>query len=134
MSLSIVPSPASVCGADVTLSGAAATGATAVVGGSGTNYTITVTLTTNGLLTVKVPGAAAVSDDPGAENNTASNSVNVTFDNVKPSVTVNKKTGQADPTQVGPVLFTILFSEDIDGSTFNSSDISFTGSTTGVGA
>ncbi len=118
---------------DVTLSGAAATGATAVVGGSGTNYTITVTLTTNGLLTVKVPGAAAVSDDPGAENNTASNSVNVTFDNVKPSVTVNKKTGQADPTQVGPVLFTILFSEDIDGSTFNSSDISFTGSTTGGG-
>jgi uncharacterized repeat protein (TIGR01451 family) len=45
----------------------------------------------------------------------------------RPTVTINQATGQADPTNASPVLFTAVFSQAVTG--FTGSDVSFTGST-----
>lgn len=49
-------------------------------------------------------------------------------DAVRPTVTVNKKVGQADPATASPVLFTIVFSEPVTGLV--SGDIDITGTAT----
>ena len=40
------------------------------------------------------------------------------IDTTSPTVTINKKSGQSDPTLVSPILYTAVFSEAIDVSTF----------------
>ena len=50
-------------------------------------------------------------------------------DTTNPSVTVNKKSDQADPTTAAPVNFTATFNEPVTG--FSGTDVSFTGSTVG---
>src|SRR4029079_3970975 len=50
-----------------------------------------------------------------------------TVDKVVPTVTINQAAGQADPTNVGPINFTVTFSETVTG--FAAGDISFAGST-----
>jgi hypothetical protein len=58
---------------------------------------------------------------------------NVTASAASPSVTINQKLGQADPTGVSTALFTVVFSEPISVGTFTTADISTTGSTaTGI--
>lgn len=47
----------------------------------------------------------------------------------QPSVVVGKAAGQADPTNTSPILFTVVFSQDVTG--FATGDVSFTGSTAG---
>src|SRR5262249_15133922 len=37
------------------------------------------------------------------------------FDSVRPTVTVNQAAGQTDPTQTGPINFTVTFSEPVAG-------------------
>lgn len=50
-----------------------------------------------------------------------------------PTVTINQKTSQADPTTSSPVLFTVTFSAPINPATFTIADISTAGSTaTGI--
>jgi ELWxxDGT repeat protein len=46
---------------------------------------------------------------------------------IKPEVTINQATAQADPTSDQPILFTVVFSQSVTG--FVGSDISFAGST-----
>jgi hypothetical protein len=46
-----------------------------------------------------------------------------------PTVTINKASGQADPTGASPINYTVVFSEAVTG--FAGDDISFTGSTAG---
>lgn len=46
-----------------------------------------------------------------------------TVDNVSPDLTINQAAGQADPASEPPVDFTVVFSEEIDTSTFTSDDI-----------
>lgn len=46
-------------------------------------------------------------------------------DIARPSVTINKKVGQADPAAASPVLFTIVFSEAVTG--FVAADVDITG-------
>jgi hypothetical protein len=46
-----------------------------------------------------------------------------------PGAIVSKAVGQADPTATSPVLFTVMFSQDVTG--FATGDVSFTGSTVG---
>ena len=56
-----------------------------------------------------------------------------TTDGASPTVTINPKSGQASPTNTSPVFFTVVFSEPINTSTFDASDISTSSSTaTGV--
>ncbi|MDD2515918.1 MAG: S-layer homology domain-containing protein, partial [Candidatus Gracilibacteria bacterium] len=51
------------------------------------------------------------------------------IDNTGPSVTINQKTSQSDPTTTSSALFTVVFSEPIDISSFTIYDISTSGST-----
>jgi len=56
----------------------------------------------------------------------------VKIDNTAPIVTVNQGGGQADPTNIQPINFTVLFNENVSG--FDSQDVSLAGSTAGVSA
>lgn len=71
--------------------------------------------------------------DPAGNNNAASTSTDnvVAYDITGPSVTINKKIGQADPTNVGPILFTVVFDEVINAGSFTAGDINLSASTTG---
>ena len=53
----------------------------------------------------------------------------MTYDTVAPTVTVNQKAGQADPTNSLPILWTVTFSETVTG--FDASDLTRGGTSTG---
>jgi Bacterial Ig-like domain len=59
----------------------------------------------------------------------SSNNVTVSTDVTPPSVTVEQKSGQADPTKVSPMLWTVTFSEPVTG--FDSTDLTRGGTSTG---
>jgi Ca2+-binding RTX toxin-like protein len=108
---------------DVALSGTAGA-TTAVVTGSGTTYQVEVSgMTGSGTVTVSVPAGAAT--DAVGNPNTASNESTVTFDTVRPAVTVAPAPGQDDPTNTGPILFAVEFSEPVTG--FTGTDVTLSG-------
>jgi hypothetical protein len=125
--------------ADVTLSGTAGA-TTAVVTGGPTVYTVTVSsMTGNGTVVLAVPAAGA--QDAADNLNTAATGTGntVTFDTVRPTVTINQASGQADPTKTSPVNFTVIFSESVTG--FTAADVTLSGTVgattatvTGIGA
>ncbi len=55
-------------------------------------------------------------------------------DTVKPDVTVNQKSGQADPTNALPIVFTAVFSEPIKAATFTAADVTLAAACTGASA
>jgi hypothetical protein len=58
-----------------------------------------------------------------------SDPISVVLDTTPPSVTVNQKVGQPDPTNTLPILYTVTFSEPVTG--FVAADLTRTGSSTG---
>lgn len=87
----------------------------------------------NGTL-IPVINAAQVTDAAG-NNNLASGGVDnsVTYqDLTPPSVTINQASGQADPANALPINFTVVFSEPIVASIFTPSDITQTGTASGI--
>ena len=111
---------------DIELTGTA--GATsAVVAGSGSTYTVTVSgMTASGTVNVKVEAGAATD---GTNASTASETASVDYlvpDTTKPTVTITKATGQADPTSASPIVFDVVFSEPVTG--FGDSDVELSGS------
>jgi hypothetical protein len=97
----------------------------AAVAGSGQDYTVTVSgMNGTGTVVAKVKAGAAA--DAAGNGNTVSGNATVTFDNDKPTVTINQTSGQADPTNASPVTFTVHFNEPVTG--FGSSGIDLTGS------
>lgn len=68
----------------------------------------------------------------GKVTSASSPSLNVTFDNTSPTVTINQAATQSDPTTNLPILFTVVFSETV--SDFDQQDISLTGSTADISA
>ncbi|HVK13319.1 MAG TPA: Calx-beta domain-containing protein [Gemmataceae bacterium] len=96
---------------------------TVVIGGSGADYTVTVTgLTGEGLVVASIP-AGAVTDlagNPVAASTSTDNSV--FLDNVVPTVTISQAAGQPDPVAVGPIVFDVVFNEPVTG--FNTVDTS----------
>ncbi len=87
--------------------------------------------------TAQLTLAASKVQDPAGNDNTVSTSTDnsVTYDNVKPTITINKKSGQADPTNVNSATFTVISSEaltSLDASDFTTSNT--TGSVTTVTA
>lgn len=56
----------------------------------------------------------------------------VTVNNTRPSVTINQASGQADPTNVSPINFTVVFSEPV--SDFTTPDVSLSGTAGGTAA
>jgi parallel beta-helix repeat protein len=91
-------------------------------------YTISVTgMSGEGSVIPTLPAGAVF--DAANNGNAASTSVDndVRFDNVAPTVTINKGATQLDPTQVGTIVFDVLFSEPVTG--FTAADVDLTAST-----
>jgi hypothetical protein len=110
--------------------GGTSQGGTVTVSGSGATYTISVSgITTNGSLTFSIAAGKAL--DAAGNGNLASSSSDgsVTYDNVRPTVTVVQSAGQADPTKTLPISFTVTFSEPVTG--FDVSDVVRSGTSTG---
>ena len=115
---------------DVTLSGTAGA-TTVVVSGGGAVYNVAVSgMTGSGTVIAVVNAGGAV--DVANNTNFASTSTDntVTYDNAVPSVTINQAVGQADPTNVGPINFTVIFSKTVTG--FTNTDVTLTGTATGT--
>ncbi|MBI5945014.1 MAG: lamin tail domain-containing protein [Chloroflexi bacterium] len=76
--------------------------------------------------------------DLAGNGNNASTSTNLDSsrvfynDNVSPTVTINQSSTQTDPTGILPVKFTVVFSEPIIASIFTPSDITQSGTATGI--
>jgi len=112
---------------DVTLSGSAGA-TTATVTGGGTTYNVAVSgMTGSGTVIASI--AAGVAHDAAGNANTGSTSTDnsVTYDITAPTVTINQAAGQADPTNGGPINFTVVFSKPVAG--FATGGVTFTGST-----
>ncbi len=110
---------------DVTIEGTAGA-TTAAVTGSGTTYNVAVSGMT-GSGTVIATIAAGVAHDAAGNPNTAGTGVdnNVMYDITAPTVTINRADGQADPANLSPINFTVVFSEAVTG--FETGDVTLAG-------
>lgn len=80
-------------------------------------------ITTSGTLTVTATSDGGV---------TTSNSQDYIIDTGDPTVTINQKVGQPDPTNINSAIYTIVFSEPMNTSSLTAGDITLTGTTTGT--
>src|SRR5690606_15313376 len=109
---------------DVTLGGTAgATTAVVTDSGDGSTFSVAVSgMTQDGTVIASV-GAGVAADaaaNPNVVSTSTDNVVTYDFDEgdvTAPSVTVNQAAGQADPTSVSPIVFTVVFSEPVTGFT-----------------
>ncbi|MBI3174925.1 MAG: Ig-like domain repeat protein [Chloroflexi bacterium] len=114
---------------DVSLGGTAnpTTGTvTEITPNDGTTYNVAVSgMTTDGTVTATI--GTGVAKDAAGNDNAASTSTDnsVLYDTAVPTVTINKATGQADPTNIGPIHFTVVFSEPVTG--FATGDMTLSG-------
>ena len=126
---------------DVTITGTAGGTKTATVSGAGATYNVAVTgMVSSGTVIANV--GAAVATDAAGNGNAASTSTDDSVawvDNTPPTVTIEQAAGQADPTGLSPINFTVVFSEPVIG--FITGDVSLsgtagatTGTVTGSGA
>lgn len=103
---------------------------------SGDHKSFTLAATAVGQNGTLIPSIAVnrVTDAAGNNNSASSSTDNsVDFqDTVRPTVTVNQASTQADPTNAFPILFTVVFSEPINVNTFATSDITQNGTATGI--
>jgi predicted heme/steroid binding protein len=96
--------------------GATTAGVTQIAPNDGTTYDVAVSgMTGDGTVIAAVVAGAAV--DGNNNENTASTSTDneITVDITRPSVTINKASGQSDPTNASPIHFTAVFSERVTG-------------------
>jgi hypothetical protein len=116
---------------DVVLGGSLTGLSASVTQNTSSNYTVSVTgMTGTGTVTATIPAGAANDAAGNTSAGSTSTDNSVTFGNIAaPTVTINQAAGQADPTNAGPILYTVHFSEVVTG--FDGTDIGFTGSTVG---
>jgi prepilin-type N-terminal cleavage/methylation domain-containing protein len=122
---------------DFTLAQAGISGASiSPFSGSGTTFTVTAnTGSGNGTLGLNLADNdtivnAGLTKLGGAGFNNGDFAGQIyTVDKLAPTVTVNKKVGQADPTATLPILFTVPFSEPVTG--FDTTDVTRTGTAPG---
>src|SRR5919201_843129 len=100
---------------DVTIGGTAGGTKTVGVSGGPSIYTVTVSGMTDGTVVASIAAGAAT--DAAGNGSAASTSTDnsVTYDATAPTVTINQASGQADPTNVSPISFTVVFSEAVSG-------------------
>src|SRR5207248_199083 len=124
--VAVTPSGTSANGSPITftltfsepVSGLTAAGITVTNGtkgtlsGSGTTYTIPITPSAQGAVTLAVNAGAA--QDAATNNSTVSNTASVTYDSVAPTVSV---TPSGTTTNGSPITFTMTFSESVTGLT-----------------
>ncbi len=121
--------------ADFTLTTSGLTGAAiSGVSGSGKDYTVTVsTGTGSGALRLDVVADDTIRDAVNLPlSSTFTSGESYTVDTTSPKVTVEEASGQADPTSSSPINFTATFSEAINTSTFDASDITLGGTAPGT--
>ena len=109
----------------VNLSFSSLTGLTATVTGSGTTYNVAVTGMT-GTGTVVAWVMSNVAQDSLGNLDLSSGIAKVNYTSTV-AVTVAKAGGQADPTNAGPINFTVTFNQPV--VSFTAADLSFAGST-----
>jgi large repetitive protein len=117
--------------ADVSFSGSTTDATlTPTVTGGPQSYTVSVAAagaTSTGTVVASIPaGAASDGAAPSFASTSTDNTVTLVVDTTAPTVTVNQAAGQADPTSVSPILFTVVFSEPVVG--FATGDVSLGGS------
>ena len=111
--------------ADLNLGGTAGA-TTAVITGTGTTYNVAVSgMTASGTVFVSITDTAATDavGNPSLASTSTDNTV--TFDTGVPSVVINQAAGQADPTNVSPINFTVVFSKPVTG--FTNADVVLNG-------
>jgi hypothetical protein len=137
IAFSAVIDPASFSTADLSLASSTASGA--LKGGlvpevAGLTYILPVSAGGDGtiVLTMAVGGACAAGHfvggtcDAGFGSLPATNTDNqLLWDQTRPGVSLNQAVGQADPTTVSPIAFTLTFSEPVTGLT--ASDLTLSG-------
>ena len=78
-----------------------------------------------------MPAGAATGSGSGLFSEASTSTDNlVNFDNLKPGVTINQGGGQADPTATAPIVYDVVFTEDVSG--FDAGDVSLSGATATV--
>ena len=118
--------------ADITQTGTA-TGVTwnIVNSGNDTDYTLQATSATSAGTIIPTLAAAVVSTAGGLDNYASTSTDNsVTYQIL--TVTIEQKVAQSDPTSTVPVEWDVVFNLPIDNSTFIVSDITHSGTATGV--
>ncbi len=111
---------------DVSIGNGAGSNFTPVVAGQ--SWTLDITPTADGQVTVKIPVATA-NDDAGNGNN-ESNTLALTFDGTAPTVTSITRV-DANPTQLAEVDFSVVFSEEVNNVDATDFEIATTGTITG---
>ena len=116
---------------DVAITGTAGGTKIASVTGGGSLYVVSVTgMTTVGTVIATIPAGATtgLAGNPSTASTSTDNTV--TWDPSPPSVTINQAAGQADPTNVSPIVFTAVFTEPVTG--FATGDVTLSGSVGGT--
>jgi hypothetical protein len=108
--------------ADLTVSNGSASNLQTVT--NNLTYTVNITPVANGAVTIDLP-INKTTDVAGNGNQAATYSIN--FDNVQPTVTIS--TTSTSPTNQSPLLFSIVFNEEVTG--FDVSDITTSNGTAG---
>ena len=98
------------------------------VGTDDTTYTVTITgMSHSGTIEVSVPAGSAYDTSNNKFNEASTSTDNiVTYDVTPPTVTINQKDGQLDPTRDSTINFTVVFSEPV--TDFATGDVTLTGS------
>ena len=102
-------------GADINISGTATSGTVTVAEiapNAGTTFSVSVVVTADGTVIATIPAGGV--EDTAGNTNTVSTSIDnsITFDSA-PTVTINQAASQADPTNTSPIVFNVVFSEDV---------------------
>jgi hypothetical protein len=123
--------PASFTTADITQNGTA-TGITWTITDSGDATTFYLRATAVSGEGTLIPSIAAntVTTGGGGDNNASTSTDNSVHYRTKIDVTIDQKSGQADPTNATPVEFDVVFSEAINPATFSTADITQNGTAT----
>jgi alpha-ketoglutarate-dependent taurine dioxygenase len=101
------------------------------IAGSGKAYTGTASgLDGSGTVIANIPAGAAHDAAGNASVVSTSNDNTVTFDVTPPTVTIDQAVEQADPTNNGPIHFTVVFSEVV--TDFAAADVTITGTAPGT--
>ncbi len=126
----IFSEPVTGFGADDVILGGTAGATNVVVTGYGSMYNVAVSgMKRSGTVIANVRAGAAVGQNGCANVASTSTDNVVTYDINPVDVTINQAAGQADPTTVLPIKFTVVFSKDVVD--FDSSDVAITGTAGG---
>ncbi len=118
---------------DVNVGGTATTGTvtvTEIFPNDGTTFSVSVVVSSEGTVTATIP-AGGVEDLAGNTNTISTSTDNsIVYDTTQPDVTINQASTQVDPATSSPIVFTAIFDEPINDTTFTDTDVTIGGTAT----